>query len=97
MRILGRNAMLDNSTLFVYPGDDGAKLMPKSRYGNYIGGEWISPKDGKYFENTSPTSGKVICEIPRSNSKDVEIALDAAHMAAPAWVKLAQPFGPTYY
>ena len=44
--------MLDNSTLFVYPGDTGAKLMPKSRYENYIGGQWCSPKDGKYFENT---------------------------------------------
>ena len=38
--------MLDNSTLFVYPGDDGAKLMPKSRYENYIGGEWCAPKTG---------------------------------------------------
>ena len=65
--------MLDNSTLFVYPGDDGAKLMPKSRYENYIGGEWCAPKDGKYFENTSPTTGKVICEIPRSNSKDLSL------------------------
>ena len=79
--------MLDNSTLFVYPGDTGAKLMPKSRYENYIGGKWCSPKDGKYFENTSPTTGKVICEIPRSNSKDVELALDAAHKAAPDWGK----------
>ena len=79
--------MLDNSTLFVYPGDEGAKLMPKSRYENFIGGEWTSPKDGNYFENTSPTSGKIICEVPRSNSKDIELALDAAHKAAPAWGK----------
>ena len=83
--------MLDNSTLYTYPGDSGSKLMPKSRYGNFIGGAWVEPLDGKYFENTSPTTGKVICEIARSNAKDVEAALDAAHKAAPAWGKT----GPT--
>ena len=83
--------MLDNSTLYAYPGDEGSKLMPKSRYGNFIGGAWVEPIDGKYFENTSPTTGKVICEIARSNAKDVEFALDAAHKAAPAWGKT----GPT--
>ena len=55
--------MLDNSTLFVYPGDNGAKLMPKSRYENYIGGEWCSPKDGKYFENTSPTGKRFLTRL----------------------------------
>ena len=83
--------MLDNSTLYTYPGDSGSKLMPKSRYGNFIGGAWVEPLDGKYFENTSPTTGKVICEIARSNAKDVEAALDAAHKAAPGWGKT----GPT--
>ena len=76
---------MDQVSPFIYPGDEGAKLMPKSRYENYIGGKWAAPKDGKYFENISPTSGKVICEIPRSNSSDVEAALDAAHAAAPDW------------
>ena len=42
---------------------------------------------GKYFENISPTSGKVICEVPRSNAEDIDFALDAAHKAAPAWGK----------
>ena len=78
---------MDQTVPFTYPGDDGAKLMPASRYQNFIGGDWKKPVGGKYFENTSPTSGRVICEIPRSSSEDVELALDAAHGAAPAWGK----------
>ena len=68
-------------------GDDGAKLKPGSRYENFIGGDWSNPKSGNYFENISPTSGKIICEVPRSNAEDVNSALDAAHKAAEAWGK----------
>jgi len=57
----------------------------KARYQNYIGGKWTEPKAGRYFENTSPINGQVICEIPRSNSADIEAALDAAHAAKDAW------------
>ena len=78
-------------TIYTYPGELGSKLMPKNRYNNFIGGEWVSPIEGRYFENTSPITGKVICEIPRSNSDDVEKALDAAHIVAPSWGKT----GPT--
>ena len=76
---------MDQAAPFIYPGDEGAKLKPKSRYENFIGGKWTKPKNGQYFENVSPTSGKIICEMPRSNKDDVELALDAAHAAAPAW------------
>jgi aldehyde dehydrogenase len=72
-------------TEFVYPGKDGSILNPKVRYENYINGAWKAPVDGQYFENTSPTSGQLICEIPRSKAPDVELALDAAHAAAPKW------------
>ena len=82
---------MDQISPYIYPGEEGSKLKPASRYENFIGGDWKKPADGKYFENISPTSGKVICEIPRSNAKDVDAALDAAHKAAPAWGKT----GPT--
>ena len=78
---------MDQTTPFIYPGDEGSKLKPSSRYENFIGGDWQKPKSGKYFENISPTSGKVICEVPRSNAEDIDFALDAAHKAAPAWGK----------
>ncbi|PVE22086.1 aldehyde dehydrogenase [Microvirga sp. KLBC 81] len=66
-----------------------AKAPFKARYGNYIGGEWREPVTGKYFENTSPVNGKVICEVARSDKDDIEKALDAAHAAKDAWGKAA--------
>lgn len=59
----------------------------KARYDNYIGGQWVAPAEGKYFENTSPVNGQVLCEIARSSAADVEKALDAAHAAKDAWGK----------
>jgi len=57
----------------------------KAKYGNYIGGQWVDALDGETFDNTSPVTGQVICEVARSKAADVERALDAAHKAAPAW------------
>ena len=59
----------------------------KAKYGNYINGEFVEPKSGQYFENCSPITGEVICEVARSNADDVNAALDAAHAAFPAWGK----------
>jgi aldehyde dehydrogenase len=59
----------------------------KAKYGNYINGEFVEPKSGQYFENCSPITGEVICEIARSNGDYVNAALDAAHAAFPAWGK----------
>ncbi|MEP6944749.1 MAG: aldehyde dehydrogenase family protein, partial [Acidobacteriota bacterium] len=57
----------------------------KEQYENFIGGEWVAPVNGEYFDNISPVDGKVFTKVARSNEKDVELALDAAHAAAPAW------------
>ena len=62
----------------------------KARYANYINGQWVAPVDGQYFENTTPITGKVLCEVPRSNDKDINLALDAAHAAKTAWGKTSQ-------
>src|SRR3569833_1624092 len=61
----------------------------RSRYENFIGGKWVAPAKGGYFDNVSPTTGQVICQMPRSQAEDVERALDAAHAAAPGWAKTA--------
>ncbi len=71
--------------LYSQPGQPGSKVTFKSRYGNFIGGEWVPPVEGRYFENVTPVTGKVFCEIPRSSAADVERALDAAHQAKDAW------------
>ncbi len=57
----------------------------KAQYENYIGGEWVAPVDGEYFENTSPIDGGLIARVPRSNSKDIDLAVEAAGKAADAW------------
>lgn len=57
----------------------------KARYDNFIGGKWVAPVDGQYFDNISPIDGKAFTQVARSNHKDVELALDAAHAAFPAW------------
>jgi aldehyde dehydrogenase len=62
-----------------------ARVALRSRYDNFIGGKWVAPVDGKYFDNISPITGKPVCQIARSQAADVELALDAAHKAKDAW------------
>jgi aldehyde dehydrogenase len=59
----------------------------KPQYGNFIGGVFRPPVRGQYFSNPSPITGQPLCDIARSTAEDVELALDAAHKAAPAWGK----------
>ncbi|HYO57656.1 aldehyde dehydrogenase [Archangium sp.] len=73
------------STIYEAPGQKGSKVQYLPRYGNYIGGEFVPPVKGQYFENITPVTGKPFCEIPRSTAEDVEKALDAAHKAKAAW------------
>ncbi|QJW95003.1 Aldehyde dehydrogenase [Frigoriglobus tundricola] len=56
-----------------------------ARYGNFIGGRFVEPNAGKYFDNISPINGQFLCQVPRSDAADVERALDAAHAAKAAW------------
>ncbi|QDL96209.1 aldehyde dehydrogenase [Rhodopseudomonas palustris] len=64
-----------------------ASTVFKTRYGNFIGGRWVEPIDGRYFDNTTPITGAKLTEIPRSQKEDVELALDAAHTASVSWSK----------
>ncbi|MDN8618291.1 aldehyde dehydrogenase [Variovorax ginsengisoli] len=57
----------------------------KKQYGNYIGGQWVAPIDSQYFDNLTPVTGQPFTSIPRSNAKDIEAALDAAHKAKAPW------------
>jgi aldehyde dehydrogenase len=72
---------------YVPPNQDGAIVQYKSRYENFIGGEWVKPKKGQYFENPSPVNGKTFTEVARSTAEDVETALDAAQRAKTGWAK----------
>ena len=72
-------------TVYAPPGAADSLVSVQSRYGHFIGGEWVDPIRGNYFENISPVNGKPFTEIARGTEEDVEAALDAAHAAADAW------------
>lgn len=73
---------------YANPNTDGAKVNFKSQYENFIGGEWVAPVKGEYFDDiSSPVDGKVFTKVADSTSEDVELALDAAHKAKDAWAK----------
>ena len=72
------------------PGSYGFPVSIRPRYDNFIGGEWVAPASGKYFDNVTPVTGQVLCEIARSNAADIDRALDAAHAAKAAWGKTSQ-------
>ncbi|MGI4873581.1 MAG: aldehyde dehydrogenase family protein [Janthinobacterium lividum] len=66
-----------------------ARPQFKSHYDNFIGGKWVAPVKGQYFDNPSPIDGKAFCKVARSTKEDIELALDAAHAAFPTWSKTA--------
>ena len=72
-------------TVYAFPGTEGAKVEFKPRYEHFIGGEWTPPVKGQYFENVTPVTGKMFCEVARGTAEDIDAALDAAWKAAPAW------------
>ncbi|GAA1487754.1 aldehyde dehydrogenase [Brachybacterium sacelli] len=72
-------------TVYARPGTEGSKVTFAPRYENYIGGQWVPPVKGEHFENPTPVTGQVFTEVARSTAEDIELALDAAHAAAPAW------------
>ncbi|WP_304526056.1 aldehyde dehydrogenase family protein [Halomonas sp. I5-271120] len=71
--------------IYANPGSADALVSFAERYGNFIDGEFVAPIKGQYFDNVSPVNGEVFCQIPRSTAEDIDLALDAAHRAAPAW------------
>ncbi|WP_434939300.1 acetaldehyde dehydrogenase ExaC [Shewanella sp. HL-SH8] len=71
--------------IYAAPGETGSVMTFKSIYQNYIGGQWVEPVNGKYFDNISPVNGQVFCQIPRSDQHDIDLALDAAHRVKAPW------------
>ncbi|MER6140113.1 aldehyde dehydrogenase [Streptomyces sparsogenes] len=76
-------------TRYANPGAEGSVVRYQPRYDHWIGGEYVPPKQGRYFENPTPVNGQPFTEIARGTAEDVERALDAAHAAAPAWGRTA--------
>ena len=72
-------------SVYVPPGQPGSVVEYAARYDNWIGGQRVPPVKWQYFENPTPVTGQTFCEIARGTAEDIELALDAAHAAAPAW------------
>jgi aldehyde dehydrogenase len=72
-------------TRYASPGSDNAIVSYASRYDHWIGGEYVPPAQGEYFDNPTPVTGQTFTEVARGTAEDVERALDAAHAAAPGW------------
>ncbi|WP_107924446.1 acetaldehyde dehydrogenase ExaC [Lysinibacillus parviboronicapiens] len=73
--------------IYANPNTPGAVVNFKEKYDNFIGGEWVAPVKGQYFENKTPVTGQVFTKAARSTVEDIELALDAAHAAKDAWGK----------
>jgi aldehyde dehydrogenase len=78
-------ATLEKTVSYETPGLPGSPVSLKPRYENFIGGHWVAPVKGQYAENLTPATGKPFTEVPRSTAEDVELALDAAHVAKEPW------------
>ncbi len=77
--------MTASTTLYAAPGTPGAKHAFKARYDNFIGGKFVPPVDGQYFDVITPITGKPYTQAARSTAADIELALDAAHAAKDKW------------
>lgn len=75
--------------IYAAPGADGAKIQYKAQYDNFIGGKWVAPTRGDYFNVITPINGKPYTRVARSGAEDIELALDAAHAAADKWGRTA--------
>lgn len=74
-------------TVYAAPGQPGSPARYRERYDHWIGGEWVAPAAGRYFENPTPVTGRTFTEVARGDGDDIERALDAAHGAARSWGK----------
>jgi aldehyde dehydrogenase len=74
-------------TTYAAPGTPDAKVRFRARYDHFIGGEYVSPSSGRYFENPSPVNGKVFTEVARGDAADIDKAVEAAWRAFDTWRK----------
>ncbi len=73
--------------IYAQPNTSGAPLQFKAKYDNFIGGKFVAPTKGVYFDVVTPITGKPYTQAARSSAEDIELALDAAHAAADRWGK----------
>ena len=81
--------------VYALPNTPEAKVQFKQRYDNYIGGKFVPPVEGQYFDVVTPITGKPYTQAARSGAADIELALDAAHAAKDKWAATPAAEGST--
>lgn len=64
----------------------------REKYDHFIGGKWVAPARGEYFDNVSPIDGKVFTKAARGNAEDINKAIEAAQKAFETWGKSAAAY-----
>lgn len=82
-------------SVYAQPGTDGSVVTYQARYENWIGGAWVPPVKGQYFENPSPVTGRTFCEIARGTAEDIELALEPPGRPHRRGARPRSPSGPS--
>ncbi len=59
------------------------------RFGHFIGGTWMAPSAGQYFDTSDPSSGERLASVAQGSAADVDVAVKAAREAFPKWQALS--------
>jgi aldehyde dehydrogenase (NAD+) len=70
------------------PAPETADPRLKPRYDLFIGGKFVAPKSGKYFDSINPATEERLAEIALANQADIDAAYQAAQKAFGAWSRL---------
>src|SRR5881409_878372 len=71
------------------PALEWLKHHGDGQIGHHIGGEWVAPAEGQYFETINPATTAVLARVAQGGKADVDAAVTAARAAAPGWAALA--------
>jgi aldehyde dehydrogenase len=72
---------------YAAPGQPGSVVQYESRYDHFIGGEYVPPAKGQYFEDPTPITGQNFTEMARGTSDDIDRAVEVARGAFGSWSK----------
>jgi aldehyde dehydrogenase (NAD+) len=61
----------------------------EKKYNLFLGGKWVAPKSGRYFDTINPATEEKIAEVAEAGEADVEAAVKAAEAGLKLWSKLA--------
>ncbi len=60
-------------------------METKTRLQNFVGGEHVSPTDGRFYDVVNPATGEAYAQAPSSGRQDVDLAFAVAEKAFESW------------